>query len=327
MAEVNVDEQLLELSEGRVLAYAEGGEPSSTEVVIFFHGVFGVGKVPTTTPPPLEERHVHCINPTLPGWGNSSSVPPHMTFHDYLYEVITALLTHLHPNSENLRLYIAGGSFGTVPAQMLYGAPYEKFPLGRHIAGLLLLAPFSPFHAHKEYNKCLTWPNYIMIGRPGYLLPFKLIPRIASLGMKGKVDTREHAEKFIHEFAFAKMTPVERELCERWKAKRGIKNGDEGKDLADMIYRSVQKTWDGFLALPSITHSGWGGYSPANLDEEHAKPVLIVLSHNDWEMKKMGEWLGSQLKNSRVRYEEGGHIAGMFVMDDIWQDFFSRIPQ
>lgn len=53
---------------------------------------------------------------------------------------------------------------------------------------------------------------------------------------------------------------------------------------------------------------------------------MVVVTHGDQETKKMGEWLASQLKNVHVRYEEGGHIGTLFVMEDIWAEFLSRVP-
>ena len=319
------NEHILDLGEGRVLAYADGGVPTSNEVVIFFHGAFGVGAM-SRIAPILEERRVHSITPTLPGWGESSAAPTYMPFCTYLYRIMTTLITTLHPDTSNLRLYIAGGSFGTVIAQILYGAPYDQFPLGRHIVGMLLLAPFSPPFVHKEFSQCLSFANYLMVGAPGRLLPFKLIPRLGKLMMKGKTDTREHAEQFLREFAFNKMTPEERAACEKWKVERGLKDGEEVKEMADGVYRSVKHSWAGFFAIPDIIQSDWGGYSPALLDDEHSKPVLLVLTHGDVETKKMGEWLGANLKNASIRYEAGGHIGSLFVMDSIWEDFMSRIP-
>ena len=317
-------EHLLSLPGGRIVAYSTAGDASSTDVVIFFHGVFGVGTAPTTLSPALIERKIHYVAPTLPGWGSTSPTAPGVSFHEQLYQDTSSLIQHLHPNVEDLSLYISGGSFGSVAAQILYGAPYERFPLGRRVQGMLLLAPFSPFRVHKEYAKCLSWQSWIGVGPPSRIVPFSLIMRVASSIMKRKVDTPEHAEEFMHLFVFKHMADPERELYERWKAEKGIKDGEEVKPLADGVYRSVQKSWEGFTAVPDILHSDWGRYSPADLDEEHSKPVLLFLTKEDNETKKMGEWLAGKLKKAKVRYGEGGHVGSLFVMDDIWSDFMSR---
>lgn len=91
-------------------------------------GVFGVGTATDPLSPALLERGVHFVVPTLASWGNTSPIPHGVTFHDQLYQDVTALINHLHPNVDDLKLYISGGSLGTVTAQMLYGVPYEKFP-------------------------------------------------------------------------------------------------------------------------------------------------------------------------------------------------------
>ena len=325
MNEQVAEEQLLPLPDGRTLAYASTGTTSSSSIVIFFHGVFGIGTATSPLSPALVEKDVHFVAPTLPGWGNSSPVPSHVTFHDQLYLDITALLSHLRPDhTDELELYVCGGSFGTAPAQILYGAPYEKFPLGRCIRGMLLLAPLSPFPVHKGYTKCLSWSNYIAVGPPSRLLPFKLTSRLAKAVMKGKVDTPQHAEEFMEEFVLKKMSPAEKELCDKWKAAKGIKDGEEMKNMAVNVHRSVQKSWEGFMTVPDILHSTWGGYSPADLDDEHAKPVLLFLTKEDWEMKSMGEWLAAQLKSARIMYGEGGHVGSLFVLDDIWAEFMSH---
>ncbi|EKM59404.1 uncharacterized protein PHACADRAFT_249870 [Phanerochaete carnosa HHB-10118-sp] len=318
------NEHALLLPEGRTIAYSTAGDASSTDVVIFFHGVFGVGAAPALLPLALVERKVHYVAPTLPGWGNTSPTASDVPFHEQLYKDTSALIQHLHPHAEDLRLYISGGSFGSVAAQILYGATYEKFPLGRRIQGMLLLAPFTPCRVHKEYASCLSWQSWFAIGPPSRIVPGNLIMRIASSFMKRKLDTPEHAEEFMRAFVFKNMTDPERELYEKWKVEKGIKDGEEVKQLADGVYRSVQRSWEGFKAVPDIFHSDWGGYSPAALGDENSKPVVLFLTKEDKETKKMGEWLASNLKNSKVRYGEGGHIGSLFVMDDIWADFMSQ---
>ena len=70
----------------------------------------------------------HYIAPTLPGNGESSSTPTGVPYHLNLCQTITALLEELYPSTGSRgnaseRLFIGGGSYGSVPAEMLYGAP------------------------------------------------------------------------------------------------------------------------------------------------------------------------------------------------------------
>ena len=116
--QIPTPEKYLELSDGRTLAYAEAGNSSSSTLVIYMHGMFTVGRASDSKV--LMERDIHYISPTLPGWGTSSPRRnKDKSFALGLVSDITALIDHLHPHDLNLKIYVAGGSFGTVPAQML----------------------------------------------------------------------------------------------------------------------------------------------------------------------------------------------------------------
>src|SRR5882762_7128397 len=98
------DEKFLALPDGRTLAYAEAGETSSSTVVIYLHGAFTVGEA-KRPPPVILEKGIHYVAPTLPGWGNSSPVPPGVAYATNLPTIMTALINHLHPNITDLKLY------------------------------------------------------------------------------------------------------------------------------------------------------------------------------------------------------------------------------
>jgi len=318
-------EQYLSLPEGRTLAYAHAGDPNGREIVLFFHGVFGVGAI-NILAPIVVERKAHYISPTLPGWGNSSVPSKSKPYHVSLCDDITALLTHLHPDTEGLRIYIGGGSFGTVIAQILFGASYELFPYGKYIVGMLLAAPFSPPHIHEGFTRGLTWANYFAVGPPSRFIPGHLIMRIGAVAMKSKVNTPEKAAGFIHEFAFKKMTRKEREAYEKWMERKGMKEGDMEKFMGMNTYTSVHKTWDGFIQVPDVIQGDWGGYDPTKLDEDRKKVfVLISVSKGDQDTRPMGEWLAETLPNARIRHEEGGHMSGLYVMDDILAELLTTI--
>ncbi|KAK7688541.1 hypothetical protein QCA50_008079 [Cerrena zonata] len=306
-------EEFLDLDGNRLLAYAHKGNPSSNDVIVFFHGVFGIGRVS----PALFEKDVHYLAPTLPGWGNSSPPPPSMTFHDYLYEVITVLVTHFHPVTKNIRLYVTGAFYGTVAAQMLYGASYDDFPLGKQIAGLMLVCPLSPPHIHKDYAKCLSWGSYITLGPPSRYLPTM---KFSQLTIQDQVTSPEKATAFIHGSVQHKMSSEEREAFQRTKEMRNLSEGEAEAKIGQMMYLSVANTWEGYLAVPKVYHSGWGGYDPTSLDDEHAtKPVLLVLVREHEENMLMGEWLLKHMRNVHGRYE-----GSVMPTEDIWADFLEK---
>jgi len=319
-------EKLLNLNEGRTLAYSENGNASSSTVVIFFHGVFGIGDASKLSRT-LVAKNVHYVAPTLPGWGNSSPLPSSTSYPCGLLSDITALINHLHPSDADLKLYVCGGSYGTVPAQIIYGASFDVFPLGRQIAGLLLIAPFSPFRWHKDYTKCMTLPNYIMFGL-GYKVPFRLLPRLAVFAIRGKVKTPEKAEKFIRNTLFDNMGEEERAAFAIWRDTEGRAEGQLEREMAENVARSVEKTWDGLLEVTDVLHGDWG-YRPDTLDEGHVRrPILIVTSTGDkMAGSGMANWLVANYKNARLKSVVGGHLAALFHIDEIWTDFLEREPR
>ena len=313
-------EKYLELSDGRTLAYAESGNSSSSTLVIYMHGMFTVGRASDSKA--LLEKDVHYISPTLPGWGTSSPRNKDKTFALEIVSDITALINHLHPHDLNLKIYIAGGSFGTVPAQMLYGAPFDVFPYGRYVAGCMLLGPVSPPRYHADYTKSLTMANYISIGPPSRYIPFKLVPRLMAFIIHRQVKTVEGAERFIRSLLFDKMKEEESAAFKKWKEDNGKKDGELERKLAEDMKTSVQYSWDGCLDAADVIHEDWG-FNPALLDDEHNKrPIFIVASDGDTMTPDANaKWLEAAYKNSRYKSISGGHIAALYHMNDLWKQF------
>ncbi|KAI9574537.1 hypothetical protein HD554DRAFT_2047733 [Boletus coccyginus] len=298
-------ESKLALPGGRTLAYATSGNASSATVLLYLHGAFTVGETsrPSHT---TASKNIHHICPTLPGWGNTSPPPPSTSYIDCLTSDMTALLDHLYPErGRDIKLYVSGGSFGTVPAQILYGAPYDKFPYGRCIVGVLLMGSLTPFHYHKDYAKHMTWSNYLMTGPISQWFPFnRIILHLVTSVMGKKMSTVDSAEKFLRGFLFDKMDEAEREDFARWRAKEGMAEGEAERRFATNAVRSVAKSWEGFKLMPSVLHSDWG-FKPDALDDEHSRPFVML--------------------NTKVKTLRGGHIGVLYHLDDIWAEFLDGV--
>ena len=170
-------EKLLALPDGRTLAYEHTGPPTGPSVIIFFSGTLSVGSAsPARHHPALASAHY--IAPTLPGYGNTSPPSKGVTYAATIAGDMRALLNDLYPDQGPVNLYIAGGSFGTVAAQMLYGAPFDTFPQGRNIRKMLLLSGIPPIEPDFNYARWMTWQNYIAAGPPARYIPFRIIPRL-----------------------------------------------------------------------------------------------------------------------------------------------------
>lgn len=323
------NEKLLALPGGRTLAYEDGGITTSSTVVIFFSGTLSVGNA-TRLPLVLESMSAHYIAPTLPGYGNTSPPARGVSYATTIQSDTSALIDHLHPDTTDMKLYVSGGSFGTVAAQMLYGAPFDAFPAGRHLKGLLLLGAFPPFKNDQEkgfvYTRCMTWANYIAVGPPARILPFRLLGHLAKFMVKSKISTQESAEAFIRQFLFDKMEEKEKEMYRAWRERKGYEVGQLEREMAQMNRRSVEKSWEGLLSTAEVLHGdwGWGGKDFDDLDEEHTvgRKVLVVEGRGDDAAPgEWGEYLVSKYANARITWLEGGHISAIFSMDDIWAEF------
>ncbi|KIM37899.1 hypothetical protein M413DRAFT_448165 [Hebeloma cylindrosporum] len=316
------EEKYLDLPGGRRLAYAEIGNPSSSILVVFFHGAFGVGTA-NYLQKYLVEKDVHFVAPTLAGWGKSSPRSKGTSFHVALASDTTALIDHLHPEKEGLKIYIAGGSFGTVPAQMLYGASFELFPAGRNVAGCMALAPFSPFKLHKDHAKSMTVPNYIAVGPPSQYIPFNLLQRLGSVALKHKMNTPEKAEAFVRQTLFDKMDEAEKAEFAKWREETGKVEGQTEREFGLNMMRSVQDSWQGFMEMADAINGDWG-FAPKDLDEEHnARPILLVTSEGDaMAPDAMAKWLAESYKNGHCRSVKGGHLAALFHLNELWKELF-----
>lgn len=273
-------------------------------------------------PAPCRKLGVHWISPTLPGMGNSSDRDNTVPYNVSLARDMIALLSHLYPTQAFDKLYIAGGSYGTVPAQMLYGAPYELFPPGRKIVSCVLLAGFSPYKYHKGYAKTLSWQNWFSVGPPTQMLPFHLLQWLFRGIIGSKLNTLEGAKSFLQQTLIEKMDDEERKTFNEW-----LKAGDmtEGDFLESMARRTIKccKNWDGFMEVSDVIHSDWG-FDPSALDDEHAsKPVLVVGSKDDHLGGSTNGWLVETYRSARLKLIPGGHISSLFYMDEIWGEIIA----
>lgn len=328
-----VEEELLFLPGGRTLAYTHSGPPDSRLIFIWYHGLFSVGDA-SSPPPPIQKRGAHHIAPTLPGWGNTSPLAPGASFASTVVADTLALLQHLRPlagpgttdglaaPTPALRIYVAGGSFGTVPAQIVFGAPYTAFPYGRYVAGMLLMAPFSPFREHTGYACGLEWREWVSVGPPTRVVPGRGVERLMKLAIRGKVRDVARAEGFLRQEYFKHMDDGERARYAAWRTRRNIEEGVFERRMAEGMVRSVSKSWEGFLGAASAIRSDWG-FRIAELDEEHArKPVVIAVGESDKSLVGLARYLGEHYKNAWMRKYEGGHLASAWSMDDLLEDMF-----
>lgn len=315
------EEHILHLPGGRQLAYAHNGPPKSRTIVIFFSGLMSVGNA-ADVPGPCRELGVHWISPTLPGMGNSSIRNVTEPYHAALSRDMAALLEHLYPTSAFDAIYLAGGSYGTVQAQMLYGASYELFPAGRKIVGCILLAGFSPFKYDTGYGKKLNWQNWFSVGPPSQL-PFRPLQRLFRMLIASKLKSLDGARDFIRQTILGKMNEEEKYQFAQWLAKKSLTEFEFLDHMARGAVKCCQR-WDGLMEVPDVIHSDWG-FEPITLDDEHAvKPILVVGSEQDHLGGSTNGWIVANYRSANFKSIPGGHMSSLYYMDDIWRETIQR---
>lgn len=320
------EEHILHLPGGRQLAYAHNGPSTSRIIIIFFVGIMGVGSVPDL-PEPCRRLGAHWIAPTLPGMGNSSTRDLAEPYHVALLRDIAALLKHLYPTDGFDSIYIAGGSYGTVPAQMLYGAPYDLFPPGRKIVGCVLMAGFSPFKYDTDHAKGLNWENWFSVGPPSQL-PFRPLQRLFRIVVASKFKKLDGARDFLRQTLLNKMDSDEKlrftKWLEEWLEEKDTTEFEFLNRMAEGAVRCCQN-WDGFMEVSDVIHSDWG-FEPAKLDDEHAnKPMLVVGSEKDHIGGSRDSWIVANYRSATLKSIPGGHISALCYMDEIWQEIIDSM--
>jgi hypothetical protein len=248
-------EHILHLENGRQLAYAYNGPLTSRIVILFFSGLMSVGNA-AFVPTPCSNLQVLWVAPTLPGMGNSSIRSPGEEYHIALAQDITRLLSHLYPTGAFNTLYISGGSYGTVPAQMLYGAPYDLFPAGRKTAACLLLSGFSPFKYHIGYARTLSWHTWLSVGPPSRL-PFRPLQRLTSTILATKLRDQNGARAFLDQVLFSKMDKEEQDVMATWLERQGRTRDEFIGQMAEAAIRCCHR-WDGYLEVGGRDSLGLG---------------------------------------------------------------------
>ncbi|KIL68157.1 hypothetical protein M378DRAFT_185199 [Amanita muscaria Koide BX008] len=318
---IHVEDKSLSLPDGRILAYADNGNTSSLTVVLYLHGVFSVGDASRLSPT-LLQKNVHLVVPSLHGWGRSSPVPDLRVYATTLAADITALITHLHPEQQHLKLYICAHCFGTVVAQILAGLDYETFPLGRHIVSMLLISPFSPPHCHRDYSKNMSWKTFFFAGPPSRYVPYSLLHRIARYLITTKINSVTATEAAVRDLLFNHMSDEEAELFLRWKEDHGIEEGELEANITRNVIKSVAQSWRGFFDVATTYHTEYQWRMGAEGEQARQKPYIHILSSTDDPIAPvaMAQWLATAYgKSASLKIVKGGRMAALFHLDELWR--------
>jgi hypothetical protein len=133
--------------------------------------------------------------------------------------------------------------------------------------------------------------------------------------MGSKFKTADSAEQMLRSILFDKMDEAEKEKFAAHCQKLGTTPDEFVKSHARESVKSVENGWEGFKQCAVALHSDWGFAFP--LDAEHARgKVLIKVAKNDDLGSGMGEYLAQNYANSEFIIGEGGHISGIYTLND-----------
>ncbi|KAJ3250476.1 hypothetical protein HK103_003479 [Boothiomyces macroporosus] len=327
-----ITEKYIISPDGRTVAYDDNGDRASNRIVVFYSGTLSVG-VADLSSKYLTERGIHYIAPTMPGYGETSEPLSGVSFLRTVASDLTAILQDLHPNTKDLELYICGGSFGTIIAQMIYGAEADIFPAADQIKGMLLLAAFppakcsrDPVKANFNWMKYMTWGNWIMVGPPSRIWPLGALTTSAfSSLIASKVRTKSDSEMFIKQAIFDIMDIQEKERYNTWRENQGLSENYLVESMASMNRRSVAKSLWALKNGGDIIHGNWyenGAMLEDKLNVFQKRYVLVVAGESDTATPmKWNEYTAKFYPNSKLKRLPGSHIASLFHMEQIWKDF------
>ncbi|CAF3558548.1 unnamed protein product [Rotaria sp. Silwood2] len=308
------NEKYFLLSDGRQLAYTEQGDTNSNKIIIFFHGAFGVGDSPNENNC-YKEIGYHFIMPTLPGWGNSSPWPKNQPISNYPNDIHQLLSSLKKNDNKNLRIVVAGGSYGSVFAQICFSTSTDIMPEIINIQSLIVLSGFSPFKYHKKYTTGMSWSIYFAIGSPG--IHFHFISKLVGSYIQKKARNIEEVKKFVRKKFFDQMSDEDKAKLRKWEEEYN-KSAEWAIDMMSRnIYLSISKTMAGFNDMPRVLHSDWG-FDPKKLSSSPKRKVLIVATQGDEiSPMEMSTYLVETYPNAEMKILSGGHLGTLFEFDTI----------
>ena len=318
------DEKYVTLSDGRQLAYTEQGDINSNKIIIFFHGVFGVGDS-STEKKLYQDIEYHFIAPTLPGWGNSSPWPENQPILNYPNDIHQLLLSLKKDDNANLRITVAGGSYGAAFAQICFGTSTDIMPEVVNVKSLIVCSGFSPFKYHTGYTTGMSWLNYFAVGMPAIYFPS--IRKLMGSFIQRKVHNIDEAKTFLREHIFDQMDDEEKAKLHKWEEERNKPSGWVLETMARNMCLSISKTMAGFDTVAQVLHSDWG-FDPKQVPSSPKRKVLIIATKGDKiAHMEMSTYLVESYPNAELQILDGGHLASFFEIDEIIKNWLTNLDK
>eukprot|EP01122_Echinamoeba_exundans_P013591 TRINITY_DN5960_c0_g1_i1.p1 TRINITY_DN5960_c0_g1~~TRINITY_DN5960_c0_g1_i1.p1 ORF type:complete len:354 (-),score=45.95 TRINITY_DN5960_c0_g1_i1:808-1869(-) len=345
------DEELLTLRDGRTMAFVRGGNPNSKKVLIFLHGVFGVGENNPHMSEFYSSLKVRSLTPTLPGWGRSSPFPPAAPLSAYA-EDIRQLLDFVLPGQTATHIIIMGGSYGSVWA---YACAANNPPdhtmriePADAICSLVTLGSLTPHRENPNYTENMSWMNWFSVSRPATWWPLSLIhPSVGKLIRSKVAGNLDGARAMLRQILTGPkaMLPEERQQITVWSAGFGSSFEQWEDNMARNMALSVLHTMDGYNRVPETLNADWGfklsdikipktaegtGELPrATLTEIPSKlPAVVIVGCVRDHLSPITNqrYIASQIPGAQLIELQGNHISAVVSLRPLIAAVVAGIP-
>lgn len=344
------NEHLLTLKDGRTLAWTQCGADAkiSRRVLVFLHGVFGVGDSTPQSGTFCKARGFVGLAPTLPGWGRSSPFPAGAPLSAYAAD-IQELIHHVLGGEAPTHVVAFGGSYGSIWAySVAANSPPQiatRIEPASAVCGLIAMGAFSPFREHKEHTVDMSWMNWFSVSAASrswflrWIHP--LFGKVISSKIAGNLQGSLDVLRSILTGPKA-MTAEEKQTVTAWAEGFGLTFEDWERNMARNMSLSTLHTVEGFKGVPDMLNSDWGfqlahidvGQSKdgAELPAIHKVPavlprVVVVGAKNDHlSPLVLQRYVAAHIPGAQLIELEGNHISAIVSLWDIIGGVVSGLP-
>ncbi|CAF3294816.1 unnamed protein product [Rotaria sp. Silwood2] len=226
-------------------------------------------------------------------------------------------------NNENLRITVAGSSYGSVFAQICFCTSTDIMPEITNVQSLIILSGFSPFKYHKEYTTGMSWLNYFTVGIPAIYFPS--ITKLMGSYIQKKTRNIEEAKGFLRKQLFDQMDDEEKASLRKSEEEKNKPSGWLIEMMSRNMCLSISKTMAGFNDIPRVLHSDWG-FDPKKLPSSPKRKVLIITTHEDkMAHMEMSMYLVESYPNAEIQILNGGHLGALFEFDTIVKNWLTNL--
>lgn len=244
------DEQILDLPDGRKLAFTVTGDSSAATgntLLLAFHGALGVGDF-SSFEHVFRDSNYFCVAPTLPGWSNSSPTESDVWVTAYWKDIL-ALVHHLEAKLSRKfeTLDCMGVSYGSLAA--LHTAANLQRNGGPKVGKCLSMSGFVPFRTPGlDYSEGMTFQTKLTMGTFARWNPW--FARFTASMVGRYTATIESTTKFAQDNIAGQLNADEKAQMERIRKQDPQDARLDPNVMGRNMYFSLRVSKKGYSTIP-----------------------------------------------------------------------------